>query len=364
MERALLVSRGRRRKALVALVATVGAIAVVAPNLSGGAGAAAPPPAPSNDIHSYALFAKDSLRLKGGGASDRSIVHGNIGVGTEDRWDWFHAFAGRKDAPSNNGVDRLTLCSGSGSNGHLDLVDPGSYVMSPSMSLGESCNIGLAYTMAGDAKDAQTNFVYLTYSSPRPDVRFPTIDPANANAFPVGKAGLVPGKEGTIMEPVSNACSKPDVKLTGQVKGSLDADTVYGDIKISGKTTLGPGVYTFCSLKTSKGELKTDPNTVINVVGKLTLGGSGFGSSPKTLVNVGGTTITFGRQGEVTATINAPNADVGLGRTTEITGEVWARTIHSDWAVNVTGTPPVTTPPTTEATTTPTTASSDTTFNF
>ena len=74
MEARTLAGRGRRRRTLALAAIAVGAIAAAAPLLS--TAGAAPPAGPSSDINDYALFASQSIRLKGGDSAGRSVIMG------------------------------------------------------------------------------------------------------------------------------------------------------------------------------------------------------------------------------------------------------------------------------------------------
>jgi hypothetical protein len=344
--------------------------------LAGGAAGAAP----SSDINDYALYAAQSIQLKGGPSGDmtQSIIDGNIGAGTRH---WSTSYipsasgAGQGDeyatyqnietgaylAPLNNaalpglmmpsgsanGGVHVTLCQGSGSTGHLTLLN-GGYVVAPSTNInfGSSngyCQIPSVYTLTNQGI-SPFSIVHTLTSATAPDIKEP--------AFPSFNC-----------DPTKSASS---------FVGTTLAPGTYGDYDFKGTTSLAAGTYNFCSLTVEQGHtLNTQPGTVINITGQLNLiGGAGVVGSCGTSFNIGGI-VKFGRNGNYKGTFFAPNDDVALGNGTVITGHVWALAMHSDWGVNVgkcppgTGTttttlggqvttaPPTTLPPTT---TPPTTA--------
>ena len=132
MDRTTLAGRGRRRRKLAAAALVVGAIAAAVPLFS-TAGAASPASA-SSDINDYALFASQSIKLKGGDSSGRSIINGNVGVGTASAWDATKPYIKSGANSATLGEYRLQLCEGQ-SNKHTTL-GPDNYLASPSIDIG------------------------------------------------------------------------------------------------------------------------------------------------------------------------------------------------------------------------------------
>ena len=121
---------------------------------------------------------------------------------------------------------------------------------------------------------------------------------------------------------------------------------------------LGSGAYNFCGTGLTLaqgGTMMTNPDTVVNVQGKLWLkGGTAYGSwlaNNGTRFNVSGA-LSLGKNTRTKGTFNAPNADADLGNGTYLDGQVWAFAMHSDWAITVTGPTTTTTPPPPPTTTT------------
>jgi hypothetical protein len=344
MERTTLATRGPRRKKTILVALTLGALtagALLTPLLSEVEAAA--PDRPSDDIRDYGLFASVSLNLKGGGPAQRSQIRANIGVGTPHAWNPFRTRVDRQGNPSATGTARLALCNGT--DGRITLGES-NYVVAPSVQLGETCEIPKAFGFVRNEGGWPPATEWVGWITP-PSIRFP--------ALPT----LVPSTTGgvTQMRPPAAACTDPDERIAQRFTGGLQPNRIYsGDDRTfrfgDGIAQLGSGTYTFCNLSIDRGTLLiTQPGTVINVVGNLSLSGGWFGGNENTTVNVWGTDVAFGRNGMVMVTVNAPNADVALGHSTNIVGRVWGRTLRSDRGVNVWA-PRTTTPTSTVPTST------------
>jgi hypothetical protein len=358
--------RGGTRKLLACITLVALAFAFAVPMLAGGAAGAAP----SSDINDYALYAAQTLQLKGGGAGTQSIIDGNIGAGTR-HWsvsyipsstgagqgDEYGTYQGTQtgaflkplnnsawpglETLSNTGDVHVTLCQGSGTTGHLTLLN-GGYVVAPSTNINQSgsgCNISSVYTLVQNNGIAPPAIFHKLTSASAPDIKepaFPKITCGGTSASKYHGATLAPG--------------------------------TYDTWDFSGATTLSAGTYNFCKLTVEQyASLVTQPGTVINVQGAFySLGGAGQVGACGTSFNIGGA-VNFGRNGNYKGTFFAPNDDVALGNGTVITGHVWALAMHSDWGVSVGKCPPgggtttTSAPPTTPPTTAPPTTVAPTT---
>jgi hypothetical protein len=359
--RVLAPRRNGRRKIVIAGVLTALSFAVVVPMLASGAAATTP----SSDINDYSLYTVQTLQLKGGGGTGRSIIDGNIGAGTK-RWAYGYTiptvngtneytFSGNWLAktpdnrflqPAATGFAHVTLCQGAGDNGALTMVnslDPTKkpYVVAPSTNIEfnfSTCQVPLVYGLKNS--DGEPINLYKT-SFTAPDIAIPAVPAVN--------------------------CSAPKTISTA----NPEPGTYWGlTVQKNATLTLKAGAYNFCGdfKALNNARVVTDPAAVLNVTGQfnMDLGGNGgkFGTCG-TVVNVNGS-VNFGSNGTIVGTIVAPKSDVALGNGTNITGHVWAFAMHSDWGVNVTQCKPPTTTSTTSTTvrpptTPPTTVSSSTT---
>ncbi len=378
MEGKTLAGRGRRRRTLALAAVAVGAIAAAAPLLS--TAGAAPPATASSDINDYALFASQSITLKGGNIDGRSVIMGNIGVGTASAWDKAKPYIKKGGNSAKPGDYRLGLCGGQ-SNKHTNL-GPDNYIASPSVDIGP-----------GDCSSIKEAFGYVLRGLPggaaKPNVcpnALTCVNPPNI-AFPAlpTKVPVTDRQTNTTkMVSTSGVCNKsvatqqnPTLGVDNKVlKTTLPPNEVYfGNVGKDGKQTfkgnviLQDGTYTFCNVQVDvTAKITTSPGTVINIVRGIQSEGGQFGSDPNTRVNFlwtgdGG----LGRRGKPVyyGTYNAPNVDLNLGHSSQIFGRVWARSMSSDTGVNVTAPPPTSNTTTTTSTTTttikPTTTSTSTT---
>src|SRR3954452_6839118 len=330
MDRTTLAGRGRRRRKLAAAALAVGAIAAAMPLLS--TAGAAPPLAPSSDINDYALFAKVQLKLKGGDTAGRSVINGNIGVGTASEWN-------PKSPFHYNGAEdyRLQLCGGQ-SNKHTTF-GPDNCIAPPSIVIGPGeCTMKAAfgYALKGIPAGVYAPKMCGTGIAPpcvaQPNIMFPAL-PSTA-----------PGSNGTTTVSLSSACANATQK-SAVLTGALPPNNVYAGTASSqkqtfqGTVTLGSGTYTFCNVFVDvNAKVLTQPDTVINIVKGISSEGGQFGSNPNTRVNLlwsgdGG----LGRRGNPVyyGTYNAPGVDLNLGHSSTINGRVWANTMSSDTGVNV-----------------------------
>jgi hypothetical protein len=365
MKRDALASRAGRRRKLTLIgigIALIGAMAI--PGLVSGAASTKP----SSDINDYALFAIDTIQLKGGGLAGRSIINGNIGAGQQhwhgsvNEWNANRAFVYSSSGvpymlPGPSGDPHVTLCQGSGDTGHLDVRG---YVAAPSLRINylqqdmnrptdllanESCLVREAYhTVLYKTPYMPSSVQHWSFA--QPDVVLPALPNVTCDA----------------------------TKSANDFKGSTLAPGTYGTYDFDGVTTLQAGTYTFCNLTVEQNaSLKMTDATVVNVIGtvdpwgntidgKLNFKGGATGTvgSPGARFNVSDT-VNFGQNGNYAGTFLAPNADVALGNGTNLNGRVWALAMHSDWGVNVTAPPPPTTTTTIKPTTTTTTIKPTTT---
>ncbi|HTL87353.1 MAG TPA: hypothetical protein VL856_19375 [Acidimicrobiia bacterium] len=355
MERDALASRvGRRRKlTLIGIgVALLSAIAIPG-FVSGAAGTK-----PSSDINDYALYAVDTIQLKGGGLAGRSIINGNIGAGQQhwrggsvNEWNADRAFVYSASGvpymfPGPSGDPHVTLCQGSGDTGHLDVRG---YVAAPSLRVnyvdqGKTFPPTLAANESCLVREAYATVLYKSFNMPssvwhssftQPDVVMPALPKVTCDA----------------------------TKNANDFKGAALAPGTYGTYDFDGVTTLQAGTYTFCNVTVEQNaSLKMTDGTIVNVIGtvdpfgtttngKLNLKGGATGTvgSPGARFNVSAS-VNFGQNGNYAGTFLAPNTDVALGNGTNLNGRVWALAMHSDWGVNVTSPPP---PTSTTTTTTP-----------
>lgn len=346
-------NRGVRRRRIVGvLLAVVGVLAAIPFVTSAGAS-----PAPSSDINDYALYAVTTIKLKGGGQAGLSVIDGNIGAGSQayqapdgntyNAWNGFPFLKNTNAGPigaATPGNAYVTLCNGSGNNAHLTLT-AGSYVASPSvfidyqgspLAASDPCQVPKVYTLGPNTwlnPPIPSNVAQFSFT--QPNIVMPSLPPATC-------------------DPTNNATN---------YKGASLSPGTYGNWDFAGtaNTTLTAGTYNFCSLTLERGAVvNTDPNTIINVVGKVYVIGSTLGACG-TQVNVGGD-LDLGRLSTISGTFLAPNDDVTLGQTTSITGHVWALAMHSDTGVSVGKcTPPPTTTTGTNAQTSTSTSTSTTT---
>jgi hypothetical protein len=338
---------GRRRKLLVGgiLAALVSAIAL--PILASGA--AAPIPVPSSNINDYALYAYSTLQIKGG-----SSVNGNIAAGTKH----YNAPAGCTSVPAAVATNvneytlstaflknsscspygypaavgnraHVSLCQGTDFNSRLDLGT--GYLVSPSVDINYTtyCKIPHTFSLANNEGASPAAAFHEQFATP--DINMPSLPITSWAATCVGA------------QPLPSAAPKPG---TYTVSGSTDISLLI----------LGSGLYNFCGTGLTiaqGGTLMTNPDTVVNVQGKLWLkGGTAFGSwlaNNGTRFNVSGA-LSLGKNTRTKGTFLAPNADADLGNGTYLDGQVWAFAIHSDWGITVTG-------PTTTTTTSTSTSS-------
>jgi hypothetical protein len=302
------------------------------PMLAGGAA----PAVPSSDINDYALYAVQTIKLKGGGTATESIIDGNIAAGTRhympgnvDEYAWTKEFLNSAKQPVASGTPHIILCQGSGSNGHMTLLN-NSYAVAPSLEI-NYVNQGNQYgepptLLPTDPCQVPNVYADTLYNTPNipfsvwhedpnpPDITMPAIPAVTCNS-----AASANGFTGATLAPGT-----------------------YGAYDFDGTTTLSGGSYTFCSLTVEQNaKLITQPNTVINVTGNLNLksGNAGAVGACGTTFNIGGG-VAFGRNGHYSGTFIAPNTDVSLGDSTVIMGHVWALTMHSDEGVSVGKCPP------------------------
>ncbi len=353
MDRGTLAGRGRRRRTLALGAIAVGVIAAAAPLLS--TAGAAPPASPSSDINDYALFAKWTLKLKGGDTSGRSLINGNIGVGTAEAWNPAKPyFWGGTPANAKKGQFRLQLCLGQ-ANKHTTF-GADNYVASPSADIGVSCDLKTAFGYSVRHPSSAVGTPRMCGPNPVPCAIAPSI------TFPAVPTRL-PGKDSagnaTTFSP-SEACTKA-TQTGSDLTGTLPANKTYAGSKgkdkrqtFKGTVILGSGTYTFCNVQVDKSaKVMTQPDTVINIVRGIQSEGGQFGSNPNTRVNLlwtgaGG----LGRRGNPIyyGTYNGPNVDLNLGHSSQIFGRVWARSMSSDTGVNVTAPPPTSNTTTTTVT--------------
>jgi hypothetical protein len=338
---------GGRRKLLALGVLTVLAFAIVVPMLASGAA----PTVPSSNINDYALYAYQTVKLKGGGSPPESVIDGNIGAGTRhfmpgniDEYSYGNEMLTNTNTPALSGYAHVVLCQGT--SGGITLAK-GSYVAAPSVQInyvsqGTSDPPTLLPSDPCQVPSVYAPLLYKSFNTPTsvwnwnftpPDITMPTIPAATCDT----------------------------TKTNLSFVGTTLAPGVYGSYDFQKVTTLSAGTYTFCNLTVEQGAtLITQPNTVINLTGSINLKGGANGSvgACGTVFNIAGG-LAFGRNGRYSGTFIAPNTDASLGDSTLITGHVWANTIHSDSGVGVPKCPPPT--GTTTTTAAPTTTSTSTT---
>jgi len=112
-----------RRRRVLAIVAALGAIAIVLPTLAGAAGGAPDSPTPPKDIYSYGVFGWDSIMIKG--KNDAKVLNGNVGV--------------------NNSGGKLNICQ----NGALQMSAK-SALVGDKLSISEKCKLYDLYWGTGN----------------------------------------------------------------------------------------------------------------------------------------------------------------------------------------------------------------------
>jgi hypothetical protein len=329
--------RGDRRRGVFAVVA-VGAIVLVlgASHMLTAFASGAPSRPLDRDIASYVLFAVQTIKLKGGGTATESIIDGNIAAGTRhyipgsvDEYAWGNDFLNSAKQPVASGAPHIILCQGSGSNGHLTLLN-NSYAVAPSLQINyvnQGNQFGEPPTLS-PTDPCQVPNVYANTLYSTPNIPF-SVWHQNPNPP-------------DITMPALPAVTCNSAASANGLTGATLAPGTYGTYDFAGTTTLAAGSYTFCALTVEQNaKLIAQPGTVINVTGNVNLkgGASGAVGACNSTFNVGGG-VAFGRNGRYSGTFIAPNTDVSLGDSTIITGHVWALTMHSDEGVSVGKCPP------------------------
>jgi hypothetical protein len=350
-----------RRRRVLAIVAVLGAIAMVLPALAGAAGGAPDSPTPSKNIYSYALFAWDSLMVKG--KNGAKVVDGNVGV--------------------NNPNGTLSICA----NGAVEM-NAGTSIAGDNLSISKLCKLHDVYYGTGKRPSV------LDKVSHHGSAAFtPPINPTNVPVFPTGvkcKLGkpYVKTNDGTIYSPSPGVYSGLEVK-DGKTIGK------YNTVKLQA------GTYVFCNIKLGKDVwFDLEPNTTVVVTGTVSIsnesaighaqghpqfGGVGNTDNAQWFVrgdqNAGsrdpggfpcqikpsayeptgettygkcesGVHVGFSKHTYVRSSFFARNGQLNLGHDTDLHGRFWAKGIGSDVGTRVDA-PPPTVPPTTTTTSLP-----------
>jgi hypothetical protein len=365
MQGKILATRGGGRRKFIAPGAlTVLAFAIAVPMIAGGAAGSVP----SSNINDYALYAYQTIQLKGGSAPGRSIIDGNIGAGTRhyvagnmfastggiDEWGGGTAFLNNSKTPVNSGDPHIILCQGSGNNGHINLIN-GSYVAAPSVQINYVAQAGYSFEpptlLPTDPCQVPSVYSSATYKSFNM--------PHTVNHM----SGFTPPDVVMPALPTTSCVGAQPVTSASYQAGGLKPG-VYTKYTVTLSNWLWGGSFTFCGgLTVEQGaSLHSNGPVTLNVVGSLNIKGGTTGSTGDctTRFNVSDG-VTFGRNANVFGTILAPNTDVALGDDTNIHGHVWAKAMHSDVGVNVGPCPPPGTTTTTSGATTTTLSATTTT---
>ncbi|MGQ0826377.1 MAG: hypothetical protein ACT4OX_15340 [Actinomycetota bacterium] len=353
----LVERRGGRRRVLCALgllALAIGGPAAAGDLLQSGDPALQHPKSdPSipfdTDLNNYALFALDSINVKGSNVEGRGVIRGgNVGVNTP-------GFADR-------GMPRLRMCNGAG-DGVAIQMDEGTQVVADTGDIARACvmwDVKLGFCCNDSNPQAHT----LTFGT-----WYPSDAPTPLLADPTDGDDLL--EPGELPIPIEQRDWAPCLANLPDTIGfdralSHVAPGVYGDVTMRGAVRLRSGVYTFCDLNLDRRtKLMMQPDTEVRVWGNFRMPSGEFGdrTSRNAKLIVNGDTVAFGRGGVVAAQLFAPNARVGLGNQTDVYGRLWARSFSSDWGINInadlppseqtTTTPPSTTPPSTTPPSTP-----------
>jgi hypothetical protein len=207
----------RRRRTVGVLLVVIGVVAAIPFVESAGAS-----PAPSSDINDYALYAVTTIKLKGGGQSNLSVIDGNIGAGSQayqaPDGNTYNAWNGYPFLKNVNagvvgsatpGSAYVTICNGAGNNAHLALT-PGSYVAAPSVFIdyqgsplvaSDPCQVPTVYTLGPNTwlnPPIPSNVAQFSFTPP--NVVMPTLPPATCdptnNVTNYKGATLAPGTYG------------------------------------------------------------------------------------------------------------------------------------------------------------------------
>jgi hypothetical protein len=266
------------------------------------AGATGSPTRPvDRTINSYVLFGLDSINLKGGNGQVTEIDNGDVGVQSDD--------------PS----DSLNLCQGGSP--HATTLGDGTQANSANFNAGAACSFWDVYS------NHYVGAATIRNSGPTPFTT-PLIPPANLPAFP------------------SFSCD-PTKPVTVPNNGSVNlAPGTYGAVQIKdgAKLTLAGGTYTFCSVSMGQGTSLLDVDaTIVQIAGSMNTNGGTVGPSANAQFFVRGDgtggkiAVTFGREGTVAGTFWAPNNQINLGHGTDLTGHFWAKSLQSDFNIQVHG---------------------------
>ncbi len=266
------------------------------------AGATGSPTRPvDRTINSYVLFGLDSINLKGGNGQVSEIDNGDVGVQSDD--------------PS----DTLNLCQGGSS--HDTVMGDGTQANAANLNTSDACSFWDVYA------NHMTGTPTIRNSGPTAFTT-PLIPPTNLPAFP------------------SFSCD-PSKSIAVASKGSLNLPPgTYGDVQIKdgAKLTLAGHTYTFCDFGMGQNASVVDVDaTVVQVAGSMNTNGGTVGPSPNAQFFVRGDgtggkiAVTFGREGTVAGTFWAPNNQMNLGHGTDLTGHFWAKSLQSDFNIQVHG---------------------------
>lgn len=115
------------------------------------------------------------------------------------------------------------------------------------------------------------------------------------------------------------------------------APGVYGHVRVmnGGHLELAPGTYTVCSLQTGReATVQANGAVTLNVEDTLRVGVDShlepLAGQPPLLVNVAGTRIKFTQNAVVRALVSAPNAQIRLGRSATVDGQLCLGSIKTD----------------------------------
>jgi hypothetical protein len=267
---------------------------------------------PDSTIRSYVLFGFDELAFKGGqGNHGPSIIDGgNIGV---------------NESGFIRGNDyRMNICS----NAKMIMSD-NTMVVSDTLRMGDTstptqeCDVHRVFNNIGASNNEQSRTGPATAFDPPPIKATPpfpayTCDPNNPFTVPAqGTATMTPG--------------------------------VFGDVNWQNGTTvtLTAGTYTMCRITTGQHvTVITQPGVVLQVVEDFLIkddmhfDGSDCNNVPIVYVRGNGVsannnTVTLGQDSEVWGHFYAPTGKLNLGNQTDLHGTFWARSIGSDFNVDV-----------------------------
>ncbi|GEM_PF-1906830 len=289
-----------------AVLAFAGLVAV--PGMPGMApAAAAPAVAVNRDINSYVLFAYDDLNFGGrdAGPTRGFIDGGNVGVNNPD---------------TTAHGSQLNMCA---AGRHQVVMSDGTQAVADTASLSSACSLYDLYTnrLSGNPPVVPRHAGPMTFSAP-------IVAPANLPQLPAFTCD--PTKPVTV--PSDSAMSL--------------APGVWGAVRVTdhGTLNLAAGIYTMCGLNNGKYvHINTVSGTVVRIAGSFSSNNESFvgpACDAQFLVRSDGvssndSSVSYGRNSEVHGLFFAPNGRLNLGHSSDLFGHFWAKTMGSDWNVNV-----------------------------